>query len=651
MATIDQVIQREVNPFDPVTFKTGNFWQEDSQNSDGTVESIHQDAIAQITQTLDQVARDHRTRTVLLAGDVGSGKSYVLKRLKHKLNTTAFFGYIPPFPESDYIWRHALRHTVDSLMQQPAGETESQLLLWLKKLSIFENQGLMKKLLGEKGLFVNNFRSAYPSGIYQAKDFFSALYGLTQPDSYFLACDWLRGENLDQDDLNTLGVKGCIDSESAARGILANFGRIAASTLPIVLCFDQVESKLLPDGSADVQPIFQINTIFHNENLKNFLIIISIVTDTWMRNRDRIQQSDRDRVEKSVLIRQITLKQAEAIWANRLRPLHIQADSPPNSPIYPLDKQILQQKFPGGKTTPRRALTIAQHLFLKHKLGHEPPEEDVVATFKLLWQKELNKTQEKVARIRQYSSVDLVLMLRRALAALKIEEVQYKILPSPAFTSCSFSYQDSKQQNIGIIWTEEPNMSGFCRVMQACEKLTKTKLCDELYLIRAEKIGNTKNKGYSFYSQIFTQAPHQHLIPDVQSVRYLATYDRLVNSVHSMELVIGEKTLNLKDLESLIRDSEALHNCFLLQELGVVPAKGISKDSSEKLAKDFILSFIKREMLIAKQTVIDNARSQFARLKPVKIQELIQELCQEKQIRVLDEKAPEKEQVLCLVPA
>ena len=462
MASIEEIIQREANPFDPVTFRSGNFWQEDESTSEIIAKSIHKDTISHVKQVLNLVAKDHRTRTLMLVGDLGSGKSYLLGRLKQTLNSQAFFVYVGPCPENDYIWRHTLRQTVASLMHNPAAQKESQLLLWLKSLSAFRDRGLRKTLLGERGLFINNFRNTYPAGIYQANEFFGALYCLTNPKLYFLACDWLRGENLDKDDLKILGVKNTINSEAAAQGILANFGRISAATQPIVLCFDQFEGRLLADGSADIQPIFTVNTAFHNENLKNFLIIISIVTHTWKQHRDRIQQSDIDRVEKHISLRPITLKQAEELWASRLYPLHLQANPKPQSPIYPLNKQSLEQRFPGGKTTPRRALSLGQSLFLKYKLGREALPEDPIASFKLLWLNELKKTQAKVTRIRQFSSLELISMLRRAFAALNIQEIQPKLLESKAYASYSFSYREPKKsENLGVVWTEEPNMSSF----------------------------------------------------------------------------------------------------------------------------------------------------------------------------------------------
>ena len=44
-----------------------------------------------VDQTIRQIAKDHNTRTLLLTGDSGSGKSYLLGRLKRQLNDKAFF--------------------------------------------------------------------------------------------------------------------------------------------------------------------------------------------------------------------------------------------------------------------------------------------------------------------------------------------------------------------------------------------------------------------------------------------------------------------------------------------------------------------------------------------------------------------------------
>ena len=248
MTEIDRIIQRAPNPFDTETFWSGNFWQE-IQNPELTVDSIHQDVLQEIEAVLDQVAEDRRSRTLLLEGETGSGKTYLLGRLKRQLQTPdykqlprAFFVYIEPFTASDYIWRHILRYTVDSLLETPAGLDKSQLLIWLEGLSELKKRGIVDWLRGERQLFIRKLLETYPSGIYNAQEFFGVLYHLTDSELYPIACEWLRGDDLDDESLRKLGVQGTIDTEDAAQKTLANFGRIADATLPIVLCFDQLDN-------------------------------------------------------------------------------------------------------------------------------------------------------------------------------------------------------------------------------------------------------------------------------------------------------------------------------------------------------------------------------------------------------------------------
>lgn len=660
MASIDQLLQQAVNPFDPATFKPGNFWQEE-QDPALAVESIHQEALAEIEIVLDQVAKDHRTRTLLLHGDSGSGKSHLLGRLKQTLNSKAFFVYVGPWPDSEFIWRHILRQTVDSLVQTPEGQKESQLLLWLKSLSIFKKRGLLDRLLGNRKAFIRNLRETYRAGIYNANEFFGVLYDLLNPELNLLACDWLRGDDLDEDDLKVVKVKHSIDSEDAAQKTLENFGRIAGKTHPIVLCFDNLDGiPRLPDGFIDLQSLFNVNSTIHNEKLQNFLVIISIITNTWVENSKRVQPADKARVDLSVSLKPITLEQAEALWQSRLHPLHCQADSKPPTPIYPLTRQTLEQKFPGDKTRPRVALDLGRRLLLSHKTGR-PVDDDPLAAFKLIWLREFQKTQQRLARIRQLSSPELNQMLQAVLVALRMEDVRPRLLPSPKYASYSLSYQTpGHSKRVGVIWTEDPNPNSFFHVMNACQKTVERDLCQTLQLIRAEKMGKSTTKGYRLYKQIFIGSSHHQITPHLDSVRDLATYYSLLNSTRSRDLVVAGKTPCPEDLEALVHDSKILDDCLLLQDLGVVSKKPDSdskKSANDKkvrvedeLVKEFLLNFVTINGLLGLQTLIQSVISQYPQVSESQVNSLIQELYQEKKIQIVDIHAKPEEQLVCLVP-
>lgn len=100
MTSIDNLIVQSTSPFD--NYRSVNFWNAQLE-TEPVVESIGAETISVIAATLNQVAGDRRTRTVLLEGDPGSGKTYLLGRLKKTLNDKAFFAYINPFPQSSTL--------------------------------------------------------------------------------------------------------------------------------------------------------------------------------------------------------------------------------------------------------------------------------------------------------------------------------------------------------------------------------------------------------------------------------------------------------------------------------------------------------------------------------------------------------------------
>jgi hypothetical protein len=667
MTDINDIIKREVNPFDVINLKPTNFWAEE-QDSKLMVESIHKEAIIEIEGLLDLVGQDHRSRTVLLAGESGSGKSYLLGRLKRTLNPKAFFAYILcNWPDSSNIWRHILRHTVDSLIQVPEGEKESQLILWLKSLTAFTRSDIKQRIFNDnfwealqsnRQKFIKHLKDSYKkAGIYNPDMFFGVLHDLANPELYDLACEWLRGDDLNEDSMKEIKVKTCIDTEDAAKNILANFGRISTQTQPIVLCFDNLDTMpQLPEGFLDIQPFFNVNTTIHGDNLKNFLVIISVITNTLKRHFDRILPADKAGIHKTIQLKPITIKQAEALWAYQLQPLHQLANPRPESPIFPLNREILEKTYPGGKTMPRNALTLGREEYQKYKLSLEkiiPPPPPPPPLFELLWQHEYTKSQGKITKISLLSSPDLIQMLQQSISSLKMQGVKTKLL-SGKYASYSLSYQHpTKREKLGIVWTEDSNMNSFYHIMNACQTVLQKNLCQTMYLIRGGDLGKPNMAGNQLYRQIFTNTNHVHIKPSLQSIHYLATYQSLVNSAKSQELVIGGQTINLQRLETLINEYEILNQCTLLQDLGIVSKPNPKPNGKEgkdlRPVKNFLLNLVKTQAFMGVTTLISQAVSQFPDVKETDIQHLIDLLCQERKVKIMNPKAKLPDQLICLI--
>ncbi|WP_416666299.1 ATP-binding protein [Egbenema bharatensis] len=696
MASLEHVLCQEINPFDPTTHKIFNFWDEPYKQIP-IVETIHQTVIEKFEEILDQIAQDHVTRSVILAGDSGSGKSITLGRLRDRFNAKAFFVYVSHWEENSYVWRHTLRCTVDSLLQIPPDCSESQLLLWLKNLPIFKEKGIGKWILGERRSFIADMRASFPVGIHNPNKFFGVLYDLTNPELYPIAASWLRGDDLDEEDLAKIKIQRSIDGETGAREIIVNFGKISRSIYPIVLCFDNLDNvPQLPDGSLDLQPLFNINTTIHSNGLKNFLVIISLVTNNWKKAFDHIQQADKASLYKQLVLRSINLEQAESLWAARLAPLHEKANPTPDSPIAPLTRKLLEDTFPAGRANPRSVLMVGYREIERVRLlklppiATQPPEPEsttqevakdeptlkkvakpektvapletnqadrLIAAFKLLWQQEFKQTQQNISRLRQFSSLELGSFLRNALTGLGIS-VKPRLLPSSTYRDLSFSFVDpDHQQAIGVIWTEEPNLTSFFNVMRSALRVEENQTCEVLYLIRAGNIGNTRNRGHQLCKQIFYRAPNRHLKPDIISLCYLVTYDRLARSAKTSDLLLLDQEIKLDQLRSMVRETGVLRDCALLQELGIFqkidpdPDPNLDPDPVASELKQFILDFMIHHQLASQGTIVNHARNQFMGITEEQVLKLIQQLCQENRFNVVDPSQPVLDQIVCRIPS
>jgi len=705
--SIDQILRQEINPFDPNSFKPGNFWH-DAPNPSLHISSIHNTLLTQISTIVQQIQSDRVTRTIVLTGESGAGKSHLLGRIKTLFNDRAFFVYIGPWPDSSFIWRHLLRNTVDSLLQKPEGSTDSQLMLWLQALLQLQSEDFARRVFGKRRSFIRTLGSQYPTGIYNPNEFFGVLYDLTNPEMEFLAASWLRGDNLDEESCLELRVKQPLDSEDAAQKILANFGKIAVANRPIVLCFDNLDNlPHLPTGHPDFQSLFNVNSSIHNDKLQNLLILISIVTDTWKQNRPLIQPADLARVNQELVLRAITLEQAAGLWETRLKPYHLQCDRLPESPLAPLQFQWLESEFPGGKTLPRRVLMLGQKLIdsLKqeglvaievpidspsHPVSPEPDinvsitppavvqVSQTIADLHILWHQELQKVKQTLTRISQLSSPDLLWRLREVLELLQIPDLYSPLLEGTKFASYSLAYG-----TIGLIWVEDSHQVTFYHLMKACQKLLARKDWTGLYLLRAEPLGKRTSKAYQIYRRIFAYDHYVHIQPDLESVQQLETYHRLLNAASGQELVVGRESPDVNTLQNLLREAQILDRCVLLKMLGLVSETGVdlseekgaqntekndrdlthSDDQSlvfsiqnqteipvNQIAKDYLLHLLITQQLMGLKVLIKQGCLQFPQLTEPQVEAIVESLCQAEQIYLLNPNDRKVEQLVSCRP-
>jgi len=115
------------------------------------------------------------------------------------------------------------------------------------------------------------------------------------------------------------------------------------------------------------------------------------------------------------------------------------------------------------------------------------------------------------------------------------------------------------------------------------------------------------------------------------------------------------KIVNLPELEALIRASGIMRECTLFKELGIFSndrKERDDKDDNKKLkpVKEFLLNLVEINHFLGRKTLIDNAKKQFSQVTDFQVEQLIQQLCHENKIQLLDPKAKPEAQLICFVP-
>ncbi|NET02169.1 MAG: ATP-binding protein [Sphaerospermopsis sp. SIO1G1] len=678
MQSIDDIIIKSINPFDNIYYPHVT---DIYNNSESSLTYIHQENFTKIETLLTQVSQDHLTRSILITGNSGCGKTYLLNQLKNKLSYKVFFVNVPPFAKRDSIWRRVLRYTVDNLIKNKTDKNnlKSPLFLYLSATKT-DKDNLLGFLRNEKQKFINKLKEKYKKvTIHNPDDFFGVLYELTNPELYDLACKYMRGDALTEESLASLGVEKSINTETTARETLKNLSLIFCEIQPIILCFNQIESiAKLPNGEIDLDALLKVNAKIREDN-KNFLIVISINTHTLQQHQELLTKSYPHSIDQTIKLENVGLAQAELTIGSRLEILHKKANYTPNSLLYPFNRQLLEKAFPIGKITFRDIAICGHNLFNSYKKWllnqkrtdfvysqENQSQLETISYFKVRWYEEFSSIQRQIKSIPQLSSTELTQMLQDALLALQMEEVKICLFIRSKYASYSLSYKLPKaNRSIGIVWTEDANLESFFYVMEACRKILEKNQSLKLYLLRSQPLGNNDSKGYKVYKDIFVKSSHHYIIPDLHSVHYLATYHSLVKTAREDDLVIGNQIISIHDLQALLNTTNILADCSLLQNLGIIAKsettnqdesgdlnafKPMKKQIIFKEAKDYILNLVATQFCLSRQVLLQKAVIVFPHAGDLQLDGLIQQLCWENKIKILSSKADPSMQLVMLFP-
>ena len=366
---------------------------QDAWQSTVDIAEIHASAFSACMAGIDSAARGVPD-SLLIYGAAGSGKTHLLARLQRHLAETArcapdnvlrcVFTFVRLQTSPQLLWQHVRRRLASDLMRREQGLTQLQRLI-AHQLGIVAGRTARAGILELRVLRSQDQEAL--SGHVQAvatklglpRNLCVVLEELIFNRNVRDASSWLMGDSLPERVLDQLGVGTDLDEdrEEAARHVVTALCRLAGETLPLVFCFDQVES--LQRSASDDESLFRFGRMaadLYDSDANVFLItcLQSALLDQLKR---AIRIADFDRMaRRSALLEPLTSNQVERLVQSRLEWLPEVAAARKevkNDPFFPLTKRFVSELSFESPCVPRRVLALAARAYEQAQHGRVAP--------------------------------------------------------------------------------------------------------------------------------------------------------------------------------------------------------------------------------------------------------------------------------------
>jgi len=374
---------------------------QDAWQSPLDIAEIHAAAFDACLAGIDSAARGVPD-SLLIYGAAGSGKTHLLARLQRHLAETArsapdnvlrcVFSFVRLQTNPQLLWQHVRRRLVTDLMRREQGLTQLQRLV-AHQLGIVGGRSAragileLRVLRAEDQPALTQHLQELAIKLDLPRNLCLVIEQLIFNRNVHDAAAWLAGDSLPEKVLEELGVGADIDEdrEDTARHVVTALCRLAGETLPIVFCFDQIES--LQRTATDEEALFRFSRMasdLHDADANVFLITCLQVSllDQFKR---AVRTADYDRIaRRSVSLESLRLPQIESLLRSRLdhssqlKAIRLEHAT---EPFYPLRTDFVRELAFESPCVPRRILFMAARAFEERQHGRSVP---VVTTAQFL---------------------------------------------------------------------------------------------------------------------------------------------------------------------------------------------------------------------------------------------------------------------------
>lgn len=333
----DRVVQ---TPWDPVRYPD--------------VRSIHGTVSDEILALVRRTRDDHSPHFALLRGLPGTGKTHLLRRLRLELGNLGMFVIVGPFGDGRRLHRHILRQICESLDRRrsepdPRSQLQEFALRILGRAALDHplDDWVRQRLERDRAYLIEILQQhTDPVRLRECvserhpgvdRDLVAVLFSLLDPDRTASAARWLQGVELPEEGLATLGLRDSAAEEDRAHEVLRSLIQLSRDSLPLVLCFDQLEFLPTVDGEPGFVALTKVAAQLAMSGPA--VLILSCLVETWEEYRQQLPGSALDRlVQNSFVLERPSASQIAEVLATRLQMVRGPLRAP--SPTYPFSAAV-----------------------------------------------------------------------------------------------------------------------------------------------------------------------------------------------------------------------------------------------------------------------------------------------------------------------
>jgi hypothetical protein len=322
------------------------------------VAEINRDAFETCQRLICEVLSQDSSSALTLFGDVGSGKTHLLGRVRRWIEkgSGALFVLVSMDTSARMLWRHLRRCLADALLRSDASGRRA-----LDVLQRAPQAQIEQVSARDLGIVLGNL-----------------LTGAHLRDS----AAWLRGQELPEAALQRLELaqpNPDEDQEAASRDVIVSLCGLLSPSV-VVFCLDQIEAlQSFPDDTEGLHAAGQAVWVLHDK-VRNACIISCVQTSFVPVLEKILPEWVRDRMlGRRQGIRLLDWEQAGRLIAARLDSIPALAElrHGQSNPLWPLPEEPIRQVFVANAAPARKVITRCKDLFDQWRMVQAPAEQSL----------------------------------------------------------------------------------------------------------------------------------------------------------------------------------------------------------------------------------------------------------------------------------